>query len=127
MLVSERKNSRGKIEILADVLFHCQEGLKKTHIMLRAHLGYEQICYYLPSLISAGLVTQAIVAGTVVYRTTDSGREFLKNYYNIMKLIAYENVSSGDKIFSSSNESISNKYSSTTGEHIMRVDERDLM
>lgn len=127
MLVNERKNSRGKIEILADIIFHCQEGLKKTHVMLRAHLGYEQICYYLPCLINAGLVTQAIVAGTVVYRTTESGREFLKNYYNIMKLIAHQNTDSTDKIFSNSNESISNNYSRTIGEHILRADEKDLI
>lgn len=98
MLVNERKNSRGKIEILADILFHCQVGLKKTYIMLRANLGYEQLCYYLPHLINTGLVTQVIEAGTVIYRTTETGREFLKNYYNIMNLIADENVYSSKKI-----------------------------
>jgi predicted transcriptional regulator len=90
MLVNERKNSRGKIEILADILFHCQVGLKKTHIMLRANLGYEQICYYLPNLINTGLIMQAIDAGTVVYRTSESGREYLRNYYNILKLLAQQ-------------------------------------
>jgi predicted transcriptional regulator len=110
MLVNERKNSRGKIEILADVLDHCQEGLKKTHIMLRAHLGYEQICYYLPHLINAGLVTQVIVAGSVVYRTTENGREFLKNYYNIMNLIAHANVDSNQKVFAHGNDCLSYKF-----------------
>jgi predicted transcriptional regulator len=90
MLVNERKVSRGKIEILADILFHCQVGLKKTHIMLRANLGYEQICYYLPNLINTGLIVQVIDAGTVIYRTTESGREYLNNYNNIRRLITQQ-------------------------------------
>lgn len=92
LFVYERKITRGRIEILADIIFHCQEGLKKTHIMLRAKLGYEQLCYYLPHLINKDLVTQVIVAGTVIYRTTENGREFLNNYYNIMNLISDDNV-----------------------------------
>lgn len=111
MLVNERKNSRGKIEILADIIYHCQEGLKKTHIMLRANLGYEQLCYYLPYLINTGLVTQVIVAGSVIYRTTENGREFLKNYYNIMNLIAQGNVDSNQKIFAHGNDCLSDKFS----------------
>ena len=126
MLVTERKNSRGKIEIFADVLYHCQEGLKKTHIMLRAHLGYEQICYYLPHLINAGLVTQVILAGSVTYRTTENGREFLKNYHNIMNLIMYEEVNSTQKIFANSND-CTNKYSDTIGRDILHITEKDLI
>ena len=109
MLVNERKSSRGKIEILADVIFHCQEGLKKTHIMLRANLGYEQICYYLPHLVNRGLLTQVIVAGSVIYLTTENGREFLRNYYNIMKLIAQEKVDSTQTIFANGNDFLSDK------------------
>lgn len=91
MMISERKNTRGRIEILASILVHCKEGIKKTHIMCKANVGYEQLCYYLPNLINAGLVTQAIENGSVIYRTTDSGREFLKSYFDIMRLLAYRN------------------------------------
>src|SRR4029078_4348318 len=99
MLVTERKNSRGRIEILADILSNCQEGLKKTHIMLRANLGYEQICYYLPGLIRTNLINQEIEDGSVIYRTTETGREFLLNYYNIIRLIHHENVNSAQTQF----------------------------
>ena len=126
MLVNQRKNSRGKIEILADIIYHCQEGLKKTHIMLRAHLGYEQLCYYLPHLINTGLVGQAIEAGTVVYRTTESGRQFLENYYNIMSLIAQENAHSNEK-FVNSNDSISNKFSRILGKRVLHINEKNLI
>lgn len=128
MFINERKNSRGKIEILADIIYHCQEGLKKTHIMLRAKLGYEQLCYYLPHLINTGLVTEVIVAGTVVYRTTENGREFLKNYYNIMNLIAPENVDSTQKIYATGNDWLSDKFpSNTQRNHILPIHEKNLI
>ena len=114
MLIDERKNSRGRIEILADIIYYCQEGLKKTHIMLRAKLGYEQLCYYLPHLINTGLVAQVIVSGAVVYRTTENGREFLKNYYNIMNLIAAENVASTQRIFANGNDCLFDKFPGNT-------------
>ena len=86
-MIGERKNTRGRIEILASILSHCKEGIKKTHIMRRANIGYEQLCYYLPNLIDAGLITQVIDDGYVKYRTTEAGREFLKFYFGIMGLV----------------------------------------
>lgn len=88
MMIVERKNTRGKIEILASILFHCKEGIKKTHIMCKANLGYEQISYYLPNLVELGLVTQVIENGYVIYRTTDAGRQYLQSYVDIVKLLS---------------------------------------
>ncbi|HTH20932.1 MAG TPA: winged helix-turn-helix domain-containing protein [Nitrososphaeraceae archaeon] len=87
MMIGERKNTRGRIEILASILFHCREGIKKTHIMCKANIGYEQLCYYLPNLIDTGLVTQVIENGCVIYRSTNLGREFLKCYFDIIKIL----------------------------------------
>ena len=89
MMVAERKNTRGRIEIMASILFHCREGIKKTHIMCKANVGYEQLCYYLPNLIDTKLVEQDIENGSVIYRTTDIGRDFLKSYYHITTLLSY--------------------------------------
>ena len=50
--MSERKNNRGKIEIMADVLTLSTVGIKKTHIMYKANLSYEQILYYLNELLA---------------------------------------------------------------------------
>ena len=88
MMIAERKNTRGRVEIIASILFHCREDIKKTHIMSKANVGYEQLCYYLPNLINTGLLAQAIEDGSVIYRTTDSGRQFLKSYFEIMRLLA---------------------------------------
>lgn len=92
--MSERKNNRGKIEIMADVLALSTSGIKKTHIMYRANLSYEQILYYLNQLLGKGLIAQDVSDGALVYRTTEKGREFLAYYSRMSDLIteSYENA-----------------------------------
>jgi predicted transcriptional regulator len=86
--MSERKNNRGKIEIMADVLSLSTSGIKKTHIMYRANLSYEQIIHYLNQLLGKGLIAQVAADGSLVYRTTEKGREFLACYSRMSELIA---------------------------------------
>ena len=85
--MSERKNNRGKIEIMADVLNLSTVGIKKTHIMYKANLSYEQILYYLNELLAKGLLEQGVEEGSPVYRTTERGREFLTYFYRMSDLI----------------------------------------
>jgi predicted transcriptional regulator len=86
--MSERKNNRGKIEIMADVLSLSTAGIKKTHIMYRANLSYEQILYYLGELMGKGLIGQDVDDGALVYRTTEKGREFLACYSRMSDIIS---------------------------------------
>jgi predicted transcriptional regulator len=85
--MSERKNNRGKIEIMADVLSLSTTGIRKTHIMYRANLSYEQIFHYLNQLIRRELIALVVVDGALMYRTTEKGREFLACYARITDLI----------------------------------------
>jgi predicted transcriptional regulator len=85
--VSERKNNRGKIEIMADILGLSTVGIKKTHIMYRANLSYEQISYYLSELQSHGLLEQVVEDDLPVYRTTEKGRAFLHHFSRMAELI----------------------------------------
>ena len=85
--MSERKNNRGKIEIMADVLSLSTAGIKKTHIMYKANLSYEQILHYLNQLLGKGLIAQHVADGSHVYRTTERGREFLHCYTRMSELI----------------------------------------
>ncbi len=55
---SERKNNRGKIQIMGDVLALGTSGIKKTHIMYKANLSYEQVHLYLGELIAKRLIVQ---------------------------------------------------------------------
>ena len=91
MTRSERKNNRGKIQIMADVLALATSAIKKTHIMYRANLSYEQVCLYLEELISKKLIVQdAPSTDGVVYRTTEKGREFLLHYTHLVQFLEEE-------------------------------------
>ncbi len=90
----ERKKSksnggtnRGKIQITADILYLCTVAIKKTHIMYKANLSYEQVNYYLTDLLNNDLLSQPILEDGVVFRTSEKGREYLKHYTRLMDLV----------------------------------------
>jgi predicted transcriptional regulator len=85
--VPEKKSNRGKIEIMADILSLSTAGIKKTHIMYRANLSYEQILYYLNELMAKSLISLHVRDGSALYTTTEKGREFLKCYAYMAQLI----------------------------------------
>jgi predicted transcriptional regulator len=88
MMTSERKNNRGKIQIMGDVLALGTSGIKKTHIMYRANLSYEQVHLYLGELIAKRLIAQDVSsADGIVYRTTEKGREFLQYYTRLTEFL----------------------------------------
>lgn len=72
---------------MADVLTLSTVGIKKTHIMYKANLSYEQILYYLNELLAKGLLEQGVEEGSPVYRTTERGREFLGHFTRMVDLI----------------------------------------
>lgn len=86
-----RKNNRGKIEIMADILSLSTVGTKKTHIMYGANLSYEQIVYYLGELQGKGLLEQREEEeGSTIYGTTEKGREFLGHFSQVSELMREE-------------------------------------
>jgi predicted transcriptional regulator len=87
MVTSERKNNRGKIQIMGDVLTLGTSGIKKTHIMYKANLSYEQVHLYLGELIEKRLIEQDVSSDGVIYRTTEKGREFLLHYTRVVELL----------------------------------------
>ena len=86
----QRKNNRGKIQIIGDMLGLATSGIKKTHIMYRANLSYEQVHLYLAELIGKRLIAQDVSSDGVVYRTTENGREFLLYYTRLVKFLEEE-------------------------------------
>lgn len=97
---SERKNNRGKIQIMGDILGLATSGIKKTHIMYRGNLSYEQVHLYLSELLQKGLLIQD---GTghegIVYRTSESGREFLEHYRRLVEFLEEREASEQLQIF----------------------------
>src|SRR5918997_4155563 len=90
MVTSERKNNRGKIQIMGDVLALGTSGIRKTHIMYKANLSYEQVHLYLGELIGKRLISQDVSPEGVIYRTTEKGREFLLHYTRVVELLEEE-------------------------------------
>lgn len=86
-MMSERKNNRGKIQIMGDVLALATSGIRKTHIMYKANLSYEQVHLYLSELIGKRLISEDASQDGVVYRTTDKGREFLLYYTRLIEFL----------------------------------------
>ena len=80
---TRNENNRGKIEIMADVVDLCKSGIKKTHIMYKGNLSYEQINRYLQELLKKDFIRQDIDGGVIVYRATEKGRLFI-HYYSLM-------------------------------------------
>ena len=90
MVTPERKNNRGKIQIMGDVLALGTSGIRKTHIMYKANLSYEQVHLYLGELIGKRIIEQDVSPDGVVYRTTEKGREFLLHYTRVVELLEEE-------------------------------------
>jgi predicted transcriptional regulator len=90
MVTPERKNNRGKIQIMGDVLALGTSGIRKTHIMYKANLSYEQVHLYLGELIGKRLIAQDVTPDGVIYRTTEKGREFLLYYTRLVDFLEEE-------------------------------------
>ena len=76
---------------MADIVDLCKAGIRKTHIMYKGNLSYEQINRYLYELLEKELIIQNLNEGVLTYRATEKGRSFLQ-YYNLMLSILDENV-----------------------------------
>lgn len=81
------KHSRDRFEIVANILDVSQVGLRKTHIMAKANLRYEQMLGYLEELRVAGLLEQRTEEEAIVYGTTRKGRTFLDYFENMSRLL----------------------------------------
>jgi len=73
----ERFNERrGRLEIIADILLVAREGAKKTQIVYKANLNFKRVEKYLPYLGEKGFIENT----SGEYRTTEKGKEFLRDY-----------------------------------------------
>lgn len=87
MSSDKRKACREPIEIMADILHACIERRRKTALMLKARLNYEQVSYYIRLLSDKGLLKQCTQNETVFYGATEKGRQLLYRQMQITQLI----------------------------------------
>lgn len=83
---NELKVNRERTDIMADILEMAMPGIKKTQIIQKANLNYEQLLFYLEKLQIGNLLVQ-MDDGSRVYRTTEMGREFLRCHKRLNEFI----------------------------------------
>lgn len=73
--------NRGWMEIIDLILFICEPGALKTHVMYRCNLNSKQVKQYLDFALSRELARASPDPEgnkRTVYMTTDKGREFIR-------------------------------------------------
>lgn len=86
-MVKTRDSSRGKIDIIADILDISTAGTRKTRIMSMARLTYNQTAGYLQELQERRFIEQVMENGETFYRITQTGRNFLESYGKLMQIL----------------------------------------
>jgi len=76
------KERRGKLEIMVDILTTAREGVRKTEMVYGANLNFNRAERYIPFLEERGLMGNS----GAVYKTTEKGEEFLREYRRIKEL-----------------------------------------
>ena len=79
---------RGRLEIVYEILSVCRRPSKKTNILYRCNLSYEQLLKYLSYLISHDLLGsfEKERAG-IFFQVTDKGRRFLEGYEILRNIV----------------------------------------
>ena len=75
--------NRSRMEIIAIILSLARSGAKKTHLLYGSNLSVSNYNKYLKELLESGLLKEKNENGKRLYRTTNKGKEFLSNYYNL--------------------------------------------
>ncbi len=65
---------RGRHEIVMAILSSAKNGIKKTNIMYRARLGYDQLEKYLGALKKGGFIAEE----SGVWKTTEKGNDAIE-------------------------------------------------
>lgn len=82
---------RDQLSIIANVLENAGEGVRKTHIMYRSNLSFEQLNDYLSFMVDNGLIRQSIVGHREVYIVTIKGMLFALMYRELISMITTQN------------------------------------
>jgi predicted transcriptional regulator len=79
--------NRSRVEILYDIISAAKPSSKKTHLMYKGNLSYQQLDLYLNFILKNGLIEERFVDETRLYFVTDKGMEFLRLFEDMHNLI----------------------------------------
>jgi len=86
--MSKPKEYRSKARIYADIMSSIMKHGGKcgpTRILYGANLSHGRLMRHLTQLINLGLVAEEKEEGKTLYKLTDRGREFLKEFLRMQK------------------------------------------
>ena len=86
------RQNRSRLKIMNDILWVARNGARKTHIMYRANLSYDQVNEYLSFLLDSRLIEEEVdrkYEYGAIYKVTQSGREFLGKYSELQDILAH--------------------------------------
>lgn len=81
--LSSRTGRRNKLDIMADILRAASAGSKKTWIVYDTNINFTIGKKYLSELTNHELLT--VQEGSIIYKTTEKGLEFLEKYDSFRK------------------------------------------
>jgi predicted transcriptional regulator len=79
--------NRSRIEILYDIVAAAKPSSKKTHLMYKGNLSYQQLDLYLNFILKNGLLEERFVDDVRLYFITHKGIEFLRLFEDMRNLI----------------------------------------
>ncbi|MHB8567282.1 MAG: winged helix-turn-helix domain-containing protein [Nitrososphaerales archaeon] len=90
--------NRSRVEILYDIIAAAKPYGKKTHLMYKGNLSYQQLDLYLNFILKNGLLDERIVDEIKLYFITQKGIEFMKLFEAMHKLLVSrkEDLKEGD-------------------------------
>jgi predicted transcriptional regulator len=79
--------NRSRVEIIYDIISAAKPVSKKTHLMYKGNLSYQQLDLYLTFMLRNGLLEERIVDDSRLYFATQKGLEFLRLFEDLHNLI----------------------------------------
>jgi predicted transcriptional regulator len=78
-----RGSKRGRLEVMAEILFYCTQQKTKTDIMYKVNLNYVQLKKHLAALTFQGLLT----INKNKFATTQKGCRFLELFFQLNAML----------------------------------------
>jgi len=83
-----QKKNRTYLEIMALILEVVKNnGLTRSSVMKHAHVNFTQLNNFLEFLVNAGFVETYIKEGQILYKASEKGKVFLRQYYVLLGML----------------------------------------
>lgn len=79
---------RARFEIVYDVLSTCLKPSRKTSILFKCNMSFDQLQKYLQFLASRGMIEHINNGGKNLYQVTEHGRKFLEEYVRLEEMVS---------------------------------------